>query len=55
MSDLYRITGGIDIQPVSQEHPTELVFLYKSGNRIVRPLADNWKKNMGKMAMKLRN
>lgn len=49
------VTGRIDIQPVSEEHPSELVFLSKIGNRIVRSLADNWEKNMGKMEMKLRN
>lgn len=49
------VTGRIDIQPVLEEYPNELVFLSKIGNRIVRSLAENWEKNMGKTEMKLRN
>ena len=55
ISKVDMVTGRIDILPVSEDHPTELVFLSKIGNRIVRSLADNWERNMGKIEMKLRN
>ncbi len=55
MAKVDLVTGRIDIQPVSEEHPTELVFLSKTGNRIVRSLVEKWEKTMGKLEMKLRN
>ncbi len=49
------VAGRIDIKQVDEDHPTEMVFLSKIGNGIVRPLAETWGKTMGKLEMRLRN